>query len=136
MFVKEQRVDGSWFTGSSPVSLRYTLRGFERITWAGIPSKQILSKRLYSTTNNSKNLNLLQPKLSTIDEGSLSLNPWFITGFIDGDGSFAVSIAKKKSGIGWKIQPVLTIGLDPKDLDLLVQIKAFFKVGKIYTSQR
>ncbi|KAF5868399.1 putative uncharacterized 49.1 kda protein in nd3 [Botrytis fragariae] len=37
--------------------------------------------------------------------------------FIDGDGSFAVSIAKKKSG------------LDQKDLDLLVQIKDFFKVG-------
>nr|AGN49028.1 LAGLIDADG endonuclease [Botrytis cinerea B05.10] len=134
MFVKEQRVDGSWFIGSCPVNLRYTLRGFERISWAGIPSNQILSKRLYSTTNNSKNL--LQPKLSTIDKGSFSLNPWFVTGFIDGDGSFAVSIAKKKSGIGWKIQPILTIGLDQKDLDLLVQIKDFFKVGKIYTSKR
>lgn len=132
-FVKEQRVDGSWSTGRSPVNLRYTLRGFERITWAGIPSNQILNKRLYSTTKNSKNL---QPKLSTIDEGSLSLNPWFITGFTDGDGSFSVSIAKKKSGIGWKIQPFFTIGLDQKDLDLLVQIKAFFKVGKIYTSKR
>lgn len=134
MFVKEQRVDDSWFTGSRPVNLRYTLRGFERISWAGIPSNLILSKRLYSTTNSSKNI--IQPKLSTIDEGSLSLNPWFITGFIDGDGSFTVSTAKKKSGTGWKIQPILTIGLDPKDLDLLVQVKAFFKVGKIYTSKR
>jgi LAGLIDADG endonuclease len=134
MFVKEQRVDGSWFTGSCAVNLRYTLRGFEIITWAGIPSNQIINKRLYSTTNKSKII--IQPKLSTIDEGSLSLNPWFITGFIDGDGSFTVYTAKKKSGTGWKIQPILTIGLDPKDLDLLVQIKAFFKVGKIYTSKR
>jgi hypothetical protein len=31
---------------------------------------------------------------------------------------------------------MFTIGLDPKDLDLLVQIKAFFKIGKIYTSKR
>ena len=31
---------------------------------------------------------------------------------------------------------MFTIGLDPKDLDLLVQIKAFFKTGKIYTSKR
>jgi hypothetical protein len=53
--------------------------------------------RQYSTTNNSNNNNI-QPKLSTIDEGSL--NSRFVTGFIDGDGSFAVSIAKKKSGIG------------------------------------
>lgn len=115
------------------MNLRYTLRGSERITWPGIPSNPILNKRQYSTTNNSNNNNI-QPKLSTIDEGSL--NPWFVTGFIDGDGSFTVSIAKKKSGIGWKIQPILTIGLDQKDLDLLVQIKAFFKVGKIYTSKR
>lgn len=108
-FVKEQRVDGSWFIGSRPVNLRYTLRGFERISWAGITSNQILNKWLYSTTNNSKNLT--QAKISTINEGSLNLNPWFVTGFIDGDGSFAVSIAKKKLGIGWKIQPLLTIGL-------------------------
>ena len=66
-FVKEQRVDGSWFTGPCTVDLRYTLRGFERITWTGIPSKQILSKQLYSTTNNSKNL--IKPKLSTINGG-------------------------------------------------------------------
>ena len=29
-----------------------------------------------------------------------------------------------------------TIGLDLKELDLLVQIKAFFKAGNIYTSKR
>lgn len=78
------------------MNLRYTLRGIEKITLAGIPSNQILNKRLYSTTKNPKNL---QPNLSTIDEGSL--NPWFVTGwFTDGDGSFSVSIAKKKSGTG------------------------------------
>lgn len=38
-------------------------------------------------------------KIST-NANSLSLNPWFVTGFTDGDGSFSVSITKKKSGIG------------------------------------
>lgn len=138
MFVKEQRVDGNYTNlKSNGLVLRCTLRGFERTTWAGIPSNQILNKRLYSTTVRSvDSKNLLQPKLSNKHEDSFSLNPWFITGFTDGDGSFAVSIAKKKSGIGWKIQPIFTIGLDPKYLDLLVQIKAYFKVGKIYTSTR
>lgn len=139
MFVKEQRVDGSYTNlKSSGLVLRCTLRGFERTTWAGISSSnQILNKRLYSTTVRSMDSkNLLQPKLLNKYEDNFSLNPWFITGFTDGDGSFAVSIAKKKSGIGWKIQPIFTIGLDPKDLDLLVQIKAYFKVGKIYTSTR
>jgi hypothetical protein len=31
---------------------------------------------------------------------------------------------------------MFTIGLDKKDLDLLVQIKAFFKIGNIYTSNK
>ena len=87
-------------------------------------SLKVNSRRNYSTLKNK------------IDEHFAQINPWFITGFTDGDGSFSVSIAKKKSGSGWKIQPLFTIGLDPKDLDLLVQIKAYFKVGKIYTSAR
>jgi hypothetical protein len=85
---------------------------------------------------NTDSKNLLEPKSSDKNTNIFSLNPWFITGFTDGDGSFSVSIAKKKSGTGWKIQPLFTIGLDPKDLDLLVQIQAYFKVGKIYTSSR
>ena len=134
LFVKEQRVDGSYIGWANHPMLRCTLRGFKRISWSGIPSKQILNKQLYSTANVSKNP--IQPELSTNNVDSFSLNPWFITGFTDGDGSFSVSIAKKKSGMGWKIQPVFSIGLDEKDLDLLVQIKAFFKAGKIYTSKR
>ena len=133
VLVKEQRVDGSYIGWINHPLLRYTLRGFERITWPGIPSNQIISKQFYSTAKVSKNS---QHQLSINNEDSFNLNPWFVTGFVDGDGSFSVSIAKKKSGIGWKIQPIFTIGLDPKDLDLLVQIKVFFKIGKIYTSKR
>ena len=127
IFVKEQRVNGSCIGWRNHPLLRYTLRGFERITWSGILSNLIISKQLYSTAKVSKNL---QYQLSNNNEDSLNLNPWFVSGFVDGDGSFSVSITKKKSGIGWKIQPIFTIGLDPKDLDLLVQIKVFFKTGK------
>jgi len=135
LFVKAQRVDGSLFLSQSLQrfkNLRYTLRGFERISSSGIPSNKIINKRLYSTTNDPKNLK----KEFFKNEGSFNLNPWFVTGFTDGDGSFAVSITKKKSGTGWKIVPMFTIGLDKKDLDLLVQIKAFFKTGNIYASKR
>lgn len=133
LFIKEQRVDGSRVLNLRRFNnLRCTLRGFERITLSGIPSNQILNKQLYSTANDSKNLK----QNSSKDKDSFSLSPWFITGFTDGDGSFAVSITKKKSGIGWKIVPMFTIGLDQKDLDLLVQIKAFFEIGNIYTSKR
>ena len=136
LFVKEQRVDGSWLLNHYAFnSLRCTLRRFERITLSGFLSNQILNKRLYSTTTilNTKNPKNIQ---SLVDTDGYSLNPWFVTGFTDGDGSFAVSITKKKEGIGWKIVPMFTIGLDQKDLDLLVQIKAFFNIGNIYTSTR
>ena len=42
-FVKEQRVDCSYIGWKTRPMLRYTLRGFERITFAGILSNQILN---------------------------------------------------------------------------------------------
>lgn len=131
--VKEQRVDGSWFIKPHLINLRCTLRGFERITLSGSLSHQILNKHLYSTTTITKEQKNIK---SFIHKDGFKLNPWFVTGFTDGDGSFSVSITKKKEGIGWKIVPMYTIGLDLKDLDLLVQIKDFFKTGNIYTSKR
>jgi len=138
MFIKEQRVDGNYINLYIRDSmLRCTLKRFERISYSNFRLNQILNKQLHSTAvRNTDSKNLLEPKSSDKNTNILSLNPWFITGFTDGDGSFSVSIAKKKSGLSWKIQPIFTIGLDSKDLDLLVQIKAYFKVGRIYTSGR
>jgi hypothetical protein len=93
--VKEQRVDGSWLLNLNVFnSLRCTLRGFERITLYGSLSYQILNKHLYSTTT----IVTKEPKniKSFIQKDGFKLNPWFVTGFTDGDGSFAVSITKKK----------------------------------------
>ena len=137
--VKEQRVDGSYKTEFN--RLRCTLMGFERNSLTRILSNQNINKRIYSTINTTpqslESFSINKPteeKISTPQAAVFksSLNPWFITGFTDGDGSFTVSIAKKKTGIGWKVQPAFSIGLDPKDLPLLKEIKAFFNVGDIY----
>ena len=97
IIIKEQRVDGSWLLNLNVFnSLRCTLRGFERITLYGSLPYQILNKHLYSTkttiivTKEPKNIK------SFIQKDGFKLNPWFVTGFTDGDGSFAVSITKKK----------------------------------------
>lgn len=118
--VKEQRVYGSW-PDNKLSGLRYTLTGFERNRWTSYPSNQIINKRLYST-----DISALE-KPSTVIRKS-SINPWFITGFVDGDASFSVSISKKSTGIGWKIQPLFHIGLDSKDLALLRETQKFFNV--------
>ena len=81
--VKEQRVDGSWFLAPKARSLRYTLMGFERNYQFKVLSKQLNKQKFsFSTlTNNSVN-NLI--------------NPWFLTGFIDAEGCFQISIRYDK----------------------------------------
>jgi len=88
--------------------------------------KPNLSRTLHNTAaniklNNGKNL-----------EGSL-LNPWFITGFTDGEGSFMLSFLKNPSTkSGWQIQSIFQIALHEKDVELLELIQAYFGgVGRI-----
>jgi hypothetical protein len=81
--VKEQRIDGSWLLknwAEGIRSLRYILMGFERNYQVKVLTNQLWNK-FYSTLNDQK------------------LNPWFITGFADAEGSFIISIYKdiKKS---------------------------------------
>jgi len=74
---------------------------------------------------NMKNL-IKQKKLSTA-------SPWYVTGLIDGEGSWLLSISKNsKCSLGYKINLGLEIGLHRKDLDLLKGLQAYFKVGGIY----
>ena len=62
-----------------------------------------------------------------------TINPWFITGFIDAEASFIISISKNsKTTTGYGTRASLQIGLHCKDLPLLESIKSFFGVGDIY----
>ena len=64
------------------------------------------------------------------------LNPWFITGFMDAEGSFGISVRKiLGSRLGWTVGPSITIGLHPRDEEILKQIRDFFGVGYIYKKQ-
>ena len=84
--VKEQRVDGNWcFHLSNPIPrramrkhLRYTLMGLERDYQVEIPSNQF---KYYSALATAQ-----------VQEGNVTLNPNFITGFTDAEGSFTVTI--------------------------------------------
>lgn len=62
----------------------------------------------------------------------LNLNPWWVTGFSDAEGSFNMSIFKSKTAaIGWTIEPCFIITLHERDLELLNSIKNFFSVGSV-----
>ena len=60
-------------------------------------------------------------------------DPNWITGFVDGEGCFHVTITQRKDRkLGMGVQPQITIGLHEKEKALLEEIKNFFSVGKIY----
>jgi hypothetical protein len=104
--VKEQRVDGSWCFLKGK-HLRCTLTGFERSYQVKIPSNQLF-KRSYSTS------------------GKL-LNPNFVTGFTDAEGCFTLSIfSSNKVTTKIRVMARFKIGLNEKDLPLLLQIQEFF----------
>lgn len=58
---------------------------------------------------------------------------WFVTGFVDGEGSFGLSVSKDSNRkTGYIISPSFSMGVHPNDRDLLEKIKALFGVGEIY----
>jgi len=64
---------------------------------------------------------------------NLKLNPWFVTGFTGGEGSFSIIVAKSGTfKVQWQARLFFQISLHVKDIILLEQIKKYFGVGEIY----
>ena len=70
------------------------------------------------------------PSESLINESlpnKYAIQPWFVTGFVDGDGCFVVSIYKSdKNKIGWQVNVNFRITLHKKDVELLKLLQAYF----------
>jgi len=61
----------------------------------------------------------------------------WITGFIDGEGCFSVSIFRNKtSKLGWQVFPELAVTQGEKSLPSLNLLKEFFGCGKIFVNRR
>lgn len=155
--VKEQRVDGS-YTNSV---IKCILTDFERSCQVKIPSNQQIP--LFYETSIASSLTLSycpysaeSKKLSFRFAGNRSfmtttrlyhspaqagrwglngrsLDPWFVTGFADAEGSFIIHIRKlPRNNTGWRVEGRFKITLHKKDIALLKQLQKFFKgVGKI-----
>jgi hypothetical protein len=78
--------------------------------------------RWYSTSSSPSN-----------DNPSNLLNPHYLTGFIDGEGCFNITINKHRElATGWRVNPVFKISLHNRDIALLEQIQKSLGVGSIY----
>ena len=70
--------------------------------------------------------------LRSSSQGDCKLDPNWVTGFVDGEGCFHVSIPQRKDRKpGWGVQPGFTIVLHKKDKPLLDRIKNFLGVGRL-----
>jgi hypothetical protein len=108
-----------------------------RNSWLIISSN--LLKKLYSTIsyyqyrNISYNISKNQVRYSFNNKNTFYLNPDYITGFVDGEGCFSISIFKDSRRLtGWQVKPIFSISLHNKDINLLEAIQRTFNVGKIY----
>src|SRR2546425_126520 len=64
--------------------------------------------------------------METLSKTAL-LDPWYVTGFVDGEGSFTYSRA------GRNVLPFFAIKLTVEDVGILESIQEFFDgIGKIY----
>ena len=62
------------------------------------------------------------------------MDPFFLTGFTDGEGSFALHIrSSDKYTSKWKVQYAFQIGIHKKDVAILEKIQLTLGVGKLYT---
>lgn len=60
------------------------------------------------------------------------LDPWWVTGYTDGEGCFSIKFAKRKQiKIGWQVEPSFVIGLLRGIKLSHKRLKSYFGVGKI-----
>lgn len=62
------------------------------------------------------------------------LHPYYITGFVDGEGCFSINVRPRPNrGKGYAVELVFKITLSSKDKLLLENIKNYFNVGRLLT---
>jgi hypothetical protein len=65
------------------------------------------------------------------------LDPWYVTGLVEGEGCFCVNFTlRKKLKVGIETRPSFSISLNKRDLELIKKIREFFKVGGIRFSRK
>jgi len=117
--VKEQRVDGS-----------SNSRNLDFVRCTLVAGKPVFGRKIhYCLDNQIITYNKFKQFIHTTRS---TLDPWFITGFVEAEGCFLLGFFKSDNyRMGYQIQAIFKITLHNKDYDLLCQIKDSFGVGKI-----
>jgi len=66
----------------------------------------------------------------------MRLEPWFVTGLVEGEGSFCISFnRRKKLKVGIETRPSFSVTLSSKDLELIKALRNFFGCGGVRYSR-
>lgn len=63
------------------------------------------------------------------------LNPFYITGFTEGEGSFYVGILPRKMNQGFEVRPSFSLSQNEKDKELIETLIDFFECGFVRYSK-
>ena len=97
-----------------------------------LPNAPELQNSITLLHNTARNYSTVAttPRLGSVE--NLNLNPNWVTGFVDGEGCFHISILeRKKRKFGWQVSLHFQIGLHVKDRAILDAIKELLDVGEI-----
>ncbi len=69
------------------------------------------------------------------EEPPVVLDPWWVVGFVDGEGCFSVAIHRntryaRRTG-GWQLTPVFQVYQHEKERELLHRVMSFFGTGRV-----
>jgi hypothetical protein len=68
--------------------------------------------------------------------GGTALDPWYVTGLVEGEGCFCISFAlRSKLKTGLEVRPSFSLSLNERDRELLVDLQTYFECGQIRVSR-
>ena len=72
----------------------------------------------------------------TADNQQERLDPWWVSGFVDGEGCFHVSINRvPKMSNGWQVLPEFRIVQHSRDEAILHRLREFFGCGRVVVNR-
>ena len=96
----------------------------------------LIQKKSVNIFKNNLNVLTYQKSNNSFSTLNFKINPWFLTGFTDAEGSFIIKIhSNEQLKTKWRVRPVFSITLHVKDLSLLENIQKTLGVGKISKSK-
>jgi len=73
----------------------------------------------------------------SVEINNHNMDPWWIAGFVDGEGCFSISIVKNNTvRFGYQVFTEFVISQGEKNKTCLEEIMAFFGCGKLYVNNR